>query len=294
VVVLAGFAALTLTPAQQPDHPIPLAPWQSHLLHPGDRLTVGPLSATADPNFGAGVAYLCIAGGIAAPPVLGSLSTYQRSGLGGWQGRALRQGDRLPVGHHDQAVAGQTFAALNANAPLSQQLGRTQNPLRVILGPQDDAFSAQALQTFAQAPYRVTPNADRMGLRLQGPALDHQAGRGPDILSDGLATGAIQVPGNGQPIILLADRQTVGGYTKIATVISADLPRLGHLLPGQEVRFQVVSLDQAHQALTKAEQALATLCDSREAGRPTGNLDQEALYSSNLISGAISALSPTL
>lgn len=290
VIALAGWAALSVINPQQDDQARPLAPWQSHLLHPGDQLTIGPLSAPADPAFGAGVAYLCLAGGIALEPILGSQSTYQRSALGGWKGRALQSGDRLPIGITSALKAGRTFAQLNDGGSLSQCLDRAPGPYRVILGPQAEAFSDLALETLTQATYKVTRSADRMGLRLEGPALAHRPDKGPDIVSDGLATGAIQVPGNGQPIILLADRQTVGGYTKIATVISADIPRLGHLQPGQDVRFETVTLTQAHAALSKAEKALATLCSSIEDIRPTGDLDFEALYQNNLISGVVSAL----
>jgi allophanate hydrolase len=121
-------------------------------------------------------------------------------------------------------------------------------PIRVMLGPQEGHFKPGSVQQFLEAEYAVTPQMDRMGVRVEGAALVHATPEAADIVSDGVTPGTIQVPGNGQPIILLADCQTVGGYPKIATVISADLPRLAHVKPGQDIRFCAVDAATARQA----------------------------------------------
>ena len=111
--------------------------------------------------------------------------------------------------------------------------------MRVVLGPQDDHFTPAGLRTLLESTYTVSHASDRMGMRLEGPTLEHSA-KGYNIVSDGIAPGSIQVPGNGLPIVLLADRQTTGGYPKIATVISADLPALGRMTPGAKIAFEAV------------------------------------------------------
>jgi len=120
---------------------------------------------------------------------------------------------------------------------------------RVVLGPQADHFTEEGIRAFVQGPYEVTPQADRMGYRLKGPVIEHA--RGHDIISDGIPLGGIQVPGEGQPIVLLVDRQTTGGYTKIATVIGPDIARIGQTRPGQRIRFRKVTVEQAHAALAE-------------------------------------------
>jgi allophanate hydrolase subunit 2 len=121
------------------------------------------------------------------------------------------------------------------------------NFLRVILGPQEDRFTQKGIETFLSSEYRVSPQSDRMGYRLQGPTIEHS--RGADIISEPIARGAIQVPGDGLPILLLWDAQVSGGYTKIANVISADLDRVAHVMPGESLHFQAVTLEVAHEAL---------------------------------------------
>jgi allophanate hydrolase subunit 2 len=157
--------------------------------------------------------------------------------------------------------------------------------LRVIPGPQRDCFTNAAWQQFLGSEFTVSREADRMGLRLDGPRLEHA--RGADIVSDGVTPGAIQVPGDGRPIVLLADCQTVGGYPKIATVIGADLPRLGHALPGQALRFIAVTQAEALAARREAANALAATVASICTPGPA--LDLDALYSANLIDGVIDA-----
>jgi antagonist of KipI len=188
-------------------------------------------------------AYLGVAGGIDVPPALGSRATYLRGRLGGLAGRALQKGDALPVGASAAAAPpeGRTVPpALRPAYPVEREC-------RVILGPQDDRFTPEGIRAFLEGPYDVTPQADRMGYRLKGPEITHA--RGHDIVSDGIPLGGIQVPGEGQPIVLLVDRQTTGGYTKIATVIGVDIGAIGQTRPGQRVRFRQVMLDEAHAAL---------------------------------------------
>ena len=198
-------------------------------------------------------AYLAVKGGIDVPLVLNSRSTYTRSKLGGVEGRPLRPGDRLRVGGTGRIDRALLFRLAPARVP---RYG-TRHALRVVLGPQHLAFTDAGIRTFLGNTYKVTPQSDRIGYRLQGPSIEHKGS--PDIVSDGSPLGAVQVAGDGMPIILLADRGTTGGYTKIATVIGADLPQLAQASPGDEVVFRSVSLEEAHQALAEEDSALATL-----------------------------------
>lgn len=243
------------------------AAWCGHSLARGESLIVGRLHA--------GIAYLAFAGGLDLHEVLGSRSTYVRAGIGGLDGRALQSGDCLKVG------AGATPNPLRLPEPPH----RPEGPLRVIPGPQRDCFTDAAWTHLLGDEFIISREADRMGLRLDGPRLEHA--RGADIVSDAVTPGVIQVPGDGRPIILLADCQTVGGYPKIATVIGADLPRLGRALPGQTLRFVEVSIDQALAARRQAANDLAACI----AGMvPSGaQLDLIALYNTNLIDGVIDA-----
>ena len=167
---------------------------------------------------GSAVAYLAVEGGFDIAPVLGSQSTLTRAAIGGLEGRALKAGDVLPL---KLGAADEREEVVLPPLDLSP---RTR--VRIVLGPQEDYFTPAGLRTLLESTYAVSQASDRMGMRLEGPALEHSA-KGYNIVSDGIAHGSIQVPGNGLPIILLADRQTTGGYPKIATVISADLPALG-------------------------------------------------------------------
>ncbi len=257
-------------------HRVVLPSWRSITLQPGEQLAVGPCRS--------GVAYIALAGGVGGdgvPLVLGSRSTYARAALGGIGGRAPRAGDVLPCGPG-------TGPNLQAAAPFMHAEG----PLRVLLGPQDGRFGSQTWALFLSNPYTVTRDADRMGLRLQGPALHHAEPSGADIVSEAVVPGAIQVPGAGQPIVLGVDAQTIGGYAKIATVISADLPRLAHARPGSVLRFAVVTRAEAVAARQAQAQALAAWVRGLEPARASGHADEAALYSSNLISGIINACMP--
>ncbi|MBS0523998.1 MAG: biotin-dependent carboxyltransferase [Proteobacteria bacterium] len=250
--------------------PRPIDSDRSHLLKRGQVLRVGMVE-------GSSTAYLAVAGGFDIQPFMGSLSTYARAGIGGLKGRKLAVDDVLPL-KLDSAPAGEER---KLGGPFDYGSG----PIRVIWGPQDDYFSEAGRQTFVSAEYKVSKEADRMGIRFEGPAIEHS--KGADIISDGIGPGAIQVPGAGLPIVLLADRQTVGGYSKIATVASVDLPRLGRLLPGRIVRFTAITVDEAESLRREQEARLQRAIAGLQVARPAGGIDLTRLYEENLIDGIV-------
>ena len=197
-------------------------------------------------------AYLSIAGGIDVPRVMNSRSTDMKGVFGGFEGRALQDGDSLPIADSPH-VADWSQRRLPIDISRQPTFGQEFH-IRVILGPQDEEFTRSGIETMLTSEYRVTVDSDRMGCRLEGPDIAHETG--PDIVSDGTALGSIQVPGSGQPIILLADRGTTGGYTKIATVIAPDIGLISQALPGARVRFHEVSVDEAHEALREQEEMI--------------------------------------
>jgi allophanate hydrolase len=161
-------------------------------------------------------------------------------------------------------------------------------PISIVLGPQQEYFTEEAVAAFLGAEFRISQSADRMGMRLDGPFLQHR--RGWDIVSDAIMTGAIQVPGSGQPIVLLADHQTTGGYPKIATVISADLPVVGRRRPGDLLRFAAVTVAVAEGLCRAAEHRLAELVARLEPAPDHRAIDLGSLYGDNLVSGVVSGL----
>ena len=191
---------------------------------------------------------LAFRGGIDVPPVLGSRATSLVSGMGPFGGRALAVGDVVPIGR-----AAPMGSAQPAGQPLRLPDGGAR--LRTIPGPHEARFASLALERLFSSPFTVTTQSNRMGFRLEGSELAH--GEAPDILSDGTPLGSLQVPGSGQPILLMADRQTTGGYPKIATVISADVPLAGQLAPGDWIRFVPCTRADALEALTRLERRLA-------------------------------------
>jgi len=222
----------------------PLTTWRSHRIRAGEVIAFsGPASGMRS--------YIAVSGGIDVTPVLGSRSTNLSSGFGGVAGRALRKGDilRSAVVENDPRFAGRAFEP--AWVPKYPSRWR----LRVIWGPQDDQFTEEARRTFVTGIFGVSPDSDRTGVRLKGPAVARQPGLPESIISEGVIAGAIQIPGDGQPIIILGETAT-GGYRKIATVISADLPLLGQVMPGNEVVFSAVTLDEAVQALQESEEKI--------------------------------------
>ena len=217
----------------------PAATWQSHAIRSGATLSF----AGARDGMRA---YLAVAGGIDVPLVLGSRSTFVRSALGGFEGRALRAGDRVPVG---RASVHGPAAGRSLPRDLVPSYGRS-HTLRVVFGPQDDAFTEDGVRAFLEGPYAFAPESDRVGCRLVGPRIAHRSGA--DIVSDGTVFGAVQVTGDRLPIILMADRGTTGGYTKIATVASVDVPRVAQARPGDRVRFERVGVGEAQALLRDA------------------------------------------
>lgn len=182
-------------------------------------------------------AYLAVAGGVAVPFVLGSRATDLGGGFGGQGGRALQQGDRLAAG-----APARRPPTLERWSPPRAAPGPV--PLRVVLGPQEQRFETASLARFVSEAYAVAPASNRVGCRLAGPRLEHSGGA--EIPSEGMVPGSIQVPPDGQPIVMLADGPTTGGYAKVGTVIGADLPRLAQLVPGiDSVRFEAVSVEEA-------------------------------------------------
>ncbi len=222
---------------------------------------------------------VAVEGGFAQQPVMGSLSTFTRAGMGGVDGRNLVVGDLLPLARQDTEERGEVrLASLDLALPPR---------FRLVLGPQDDYFTAEALKTFLSETYEVTRAADRMGLRLTGTPLTHA--KGFNIVSDGIASGAIQVPGDGQPIILLADRQTTGGYPKIATIASVDLPALGRVGPGTKLAFEAVSVEAAEELRRAQARVEAGWREALEPATPDKAIREDMLYGANLISGVADA-----
>jgi len=207
--------------------------WATLVLHAGDVVKVGTARSGVR-------SYVAFSGGIDLPLVLASRSTYLRGRLGGLDGRALRKEDVVRV--------------LPAPMPARRHVKPTAIPdltaaptIRVVLGPQAERFTEEGIAALLGGDYEMLPQSDRMGARLRGARIAHR--RGHDIISDGIALGSIQVPGDGQPIALLVDRQSTGGYTKVATVCSFDIGRLGQVKPGQRLRFRAVTLAEAHRSL---------------------------------------------
>jgi antagonist of KipI len=197
-------------------------------------------------------AYLAIAGGIDVRPTLGSRATHLISAMGGVDGRPVKSGDRLPLG--DPARGRRSAPALSESVvTLPDRHAR----IRVLAGPQQEYFTADALDALQSVPYAIGQDSDRMGFRLEGPRLTHA--RGADIISDATPLGVLQVPASGQPILLMADRQTTGGYPKIATVISADISVAGQLGPGDTIAFEVCTPIEALAALIAQERAVMAI-----------------------------------
>jgi antagonist of KipI len=211
--------------------------WTTIVLKEGDVVKLGPARSGVR-------AYVAFSGGLDIPLVMGSRSTYLRGRLGGLEGRALAKHDRLRL----------------AAAPLPRVLRVAQHALpdyaseptlRVVMGPQADRFTEDGITAFLRSAYEVSPWSDRMGARLQGARIAHS--RGYDIVSDAIALGSIQVAGDGQPIVLLVDRQSAGGYTKLATVCSFDIGRIAQLKPGRTLRFSALTIEEAHRLLREAD-----------------------------------------
>lgn len=209
------------------------------LLRPGERLAARPTAGV--------FAYLAVAGGLATPVELDSRATHTRSRMGGIEGRMLREGDLLPL-MAEEARFGEVRI-------VASWLTRSAAPLRVVLGPQDDHFGGEGLSAFFDSEFRVATASDRMAYRLEGPEIAHQ--KGFNIVSDGVAAGAIQIAGDKKPLILMADHPPTGGYPKLGHVIRADIGRLAQLRRGEACRFVRVSVEEARAALLALEAQMA-------------------------------------
>ncbi len=199
--------------------------------------------------------YLAVSGGFKLSETMGSKSTYLRGKIGGLEGRKVKAGDIL------EANGDECLKYLGIRKIPENLIPKYKNEVavRVILGPEEDYFTERGIETFLNSDYILTNQSDRMGYRLKGEKIEHKDGA--DIISSGITLGAIQVPGHGEPIIMMADRQTTGGYAKIANVISVDISYLAQLKPGDRVKFKKVSIEEAHNLIKEEEKALEELIE---------------------------------
>lgn len=216
--------------------------WRSYKVCAGDVLKIN-FCKTGLRN------YIAFSGGIDIPKIMGSRATDLKAKIGGLEGRKLDKRDEL-------SVVSKEFTKLKALNPQYIPEYSKEIEVRVILGQQYEEFTKEGIKTFFNREYTVTPESDRMGIRVTGEKIEHI--KGADILSDGITFGAIQVPGNGQPIIMMADRQTIGGYTKIGNVITVDLPKLAQALPGSKIKFREVSIEEAVKLIHEQETILTS------------------------------------
>ncbi len=217
--------------------------WKSIKISKGDRLVMSGI-------MGGIRSYIAFGGELDVASVNNSKSTFVKSGIGGFKGRKLMNNDELDIKVSKNAAAGRYLD--------SRYIPEFKNKdiIRVVMGPQDDYFTEDGISEFLNPDgYKITKEADRMGYRLDGEIIKHK--EKADIISDGAVFGSVQVPANGKPIILMADRQTTGGYTKIATVISADLPKIAQMGFGGEIVFEKVSLESAHEIYKEYESRLS-------------------------------------
>ena len=223
--------------------------------------------------------YLAIEGGIAGEPDFGSLAVNARAGLGSPYPRPLQSGDEL-----------QTAPASGAHERRIELPAATEAPIRVVWGPQDDEFADDAKKLFIDSEWKISATSDRMGYRLEGAVIRHLHGH--NIVSDGTVNGSLQVPGNGQPIVLMPDRGTTGGYPKIATVISADFGRFAQTPAGRAFRFKAVNMVEAQEAARKFAELLRSLPD-RLRSIESFDLNIDALQDANVAGQAVSAVDAT-
>ncbi|MBU5269200.1 biotin-dependent carboxyltransferase family protein [Clostridium cochlearium] len=227
-----------------------IAMWESLQVKTGDVLSFSGIKRGCR-------SYIAFAGGIKVENVMGSKSTYVKAKIGGLHGESLKAGDIIKIGDLNN-ISIKYRKLPDKYIPNYSSVSE----VRVVLGPQDDYFTEKGLDKFLSTEYKVTNECDRMGYRLEGEVIEHiDSG---DIISDGINFGAIQIPSHGQPIIMMSDRQTAGGYTKIANVISIDLPKIAQLKPGDIIKFKKVSIYEAQKLLKEMEENINTIkeiCD---------------------------------
>ena len=257
----------------------PIPTWESVEIEAGSVLAFGDLRDGMR-------AYVAVNGGIDVPVVMGSRSTYLKGRFGGLEGRALQAGDRLSTLPADADAVLPKRLPKDYTAPVYGGIHR----LRVVPGPQDHAFDADALSKFLTSRYRIHSDSDRMGYMLDGPKIEHR--EGADIVSDGNPPGAIQIHGDGIPRILLADRGTTGGYTKIATVASINLSSLAQALPGQSVSFRQVTVEEAQEALREQESVIRSVARQGRLPVMSISLDDDVFHIESEDGRAVTASAP--
>ncbi len=211
--------------------------------------------------------YLAAAGGLDIPELMGSKCTMVGKGFGGYEGRKLQKDDEIGFVKHVSMLPN-----MQARCTYPDKYQTKEHVLRVIMGPQDDMFTEKGMNSFLGGAYKVGQEFDRMGYRLEGPVIEHK--EDGNIISDGVVTGSIQVPTSGRPIVMLAERQTIGGYTKIATVITVDLPVIGQCKAGDVIRFRAVTVDEAqklYEAYYREMEALQRKMETLSACLPPRN-----------------------
>ncbi len=224
--------------------------YQAVLVHKGDSMNFAGMTSGSR-------AYIAVAGGFDIPVQMGSKSTNLKSKVGGYQGRKIGGGDEIEF-----SAPKTTLPNMDKRKVAPEDFSQTEKDIRVVMGPQDDCFTEKGIDTFLNNTYTFTNESDRMGCRLEGEIIEHK--NGGDIITDGIAFGAIQVPSHGQPIIMMADHQTTGGYTKIAGVISVDLPLVAQSRPGYKVNFKKVTIEEAQKLYVEQKNKLKALREELE------------------------------
>lgn len=220
--------------------------WTSIPVNAGDKLTFsGVLRGLR--------CYIAFSRGLDVPDIMGSKSTFTRGNVGGFEGRKLANNDEITLGERKLDSTGSYLP--KKYIPLYEK----DQIIRVVMGPQDDHFTDEAIETFLNSSFKITSEADRMGYRLEGPKIVHKTVA--DIISDGIVFGSIQVPGHGSPIVMMADRATTGGYTKIATAITPDLSVLAQMSPGGSMNFKKVTVNESHELYKEYESKFAEIKD---------------------------------
>ena len=234
--------------------------YQAVLVHKGDSMNFAGMTSGSR-------VYIAVAGGLDIPVQMGSKSTNLKLKVGGYQGRKIGSGDEIGF-----AAPKTTLPNMRKRKVTPEDFSQTEKTIRVVMGPQDDCFTEKGVETFLSSTYAFTNESDRMGCRLEGEVIEHK--NGGDIITDGIAFGAIQVPSHGQPIIMMADHQTTGGYTKIAGVISVDLPLVAQSRPGYKVHFQKVTVEEAQKLYIEQVEKLKALKEElAKVPEPCGELD---------------------
>lgn len=235
--------------------------------YPADRAVRVPAGTTVRITTGRVGIYgsIAVGGGLDIPVVMGSRSTNLRCGIGGYRGRALMAGDTIMLRDPGNGLKDMSWRRMPPRrlvSPDDPDITR----VRVIPGPQEEMFTQEGLRTFYESTYEITPRSDRMGYRLTGPKVESKGGY--DILSDGIVNGSVQISGTGEPIVMMADRQTTGGYAKIASLINVDIPLFAQLRPGQKVQFERCTVQEAQELIRKADREWKEHCQKLEESGP--------------------------